>query len=250
MQTLEDQRVVVTGGSRGLGLGIVEALVARRAKVTVLARDPDRLAEVQRRLGVGVAVGDVSDPEVAERVLREIKPSVLVLNAGASPPIGRIHELTWEAFSRVWNTDVKAGLHWIQAALRLPLPSGSRVVIGSSGAAIAGSPLSGGYAGAKRMLWLMASYANLAAADLGLDIKFQAVVPRQMIGETELGRAGAEAYARRKGVSVEAFLAGFGAPLTAKQVGEHVATLLTDARYEAGVAFGIKGDLGLHSLDS
>jgi D-arabinose 1-dehydrogenase-like Zn-dependent alcohol dehydrogenase len=93
MQTLEDQRVVVTGGSRGLGLGIVEALVARRAKVTVLARDPDRLAEVQRRLGVGVAVGDVSDPDVAERVIREIKPSVLVLNAGTSPALGRIHEL-------------------------------------------------------------------------------------------------------------------------------------------------------------
>jgi NADP-dependent 3-hydroxy acid dehydrogenase YdfG len=224
--------------------------VARKARVTIVARNADRLAEVQRRLGVGVAMGDVSDPDVAERVIREIKPSVLVLNAGASPPLGRIDELTWDAFSRVWNTDVKAGLHWIQAALRLPLPGGSRVVLGSSGAAIAGSPLSGGYAGAKRMLWLMASYANVAAGDLGLDIKFQALVPRQMIGETELGRAGAEVYARRKGVSVEAFLAGFGAALTPKQVGEHVATLLTDARYEAGVAFGIKGDLGLHSLDS
>jgi NAD(P)-dependent dehydrogenase (short-subunit alcohol dehydrogenase family) len=250
MQTLEDQRVVVTGGSRGLGLGIVEALVARRANVTVVARDPGRLSEVQRRLGVGVAVGDVSDPDVAERVIREVKPSVLVLNAGASPALGRIDELTWDAFSRVWNTDVKAGLHWIQAAIRLPLPRGSRVVIGSSGAAIAGSPLSGGYAGAKRMLWLMASYANLAATDLGLDIKFQTVLPRQIIGDTELGRAAAEAYARRKGVSLEAFLAGFGAALTPAQVGEQVATLLTDARYEAGVAFGIKGDLGLHSLDA
>jgi NAD(P)-dependent dehydrogenase (short-subunit alcohol dehydrogenase family) len=250
MQTLEDQRVVVTGGSRGLGLGIVEALVARRANVTVVARDPGRLTEVQRRLGVGVAIGDVSDPDVAERVVREVKPTVLVLNAGASPALGRIDELTWEAFSRVWNTDVKAGLHWIQAAIRLPLPRGSRVVIGSSGAAIAGSPLSGGYAGAKRMLWLMASYANLAATDLGLGIKFQTVVPRQIIGDTELGRAAAETYARRKGVAVEAFLAGFGAALTPAQVGEHVATLLTDARYEAGVAFGITGDLGLHSLDA
>lgn len=121
---------------------------------------------------------------------------------------------------------------------------------GTSGAAIGGSPLSGGYAGAKRMLWLMASYANTSSGDLGLGIKFQALVPRQMIGETDLGRGGAEAYAKRKGISLEAFLASFGAPLTPRQVGEHVVTLLTDARYEAGVAFGIKGDQGIHSLDS
>ena len=38
MQTLERQRVLVTGGSRGLGVGVLEALVARGAEVTVLAR--------------------------------------------------------------------------------------------------------------------------------------------------------------------------------------------------------------------
>lgn len=249
MQTLKDQRAVVTGGSRGLGLGIVEALVARGANVTVVARDPARLADVKHRLGVGVATGDVADPAVAERVLREVRPSVLVLNAGAAPAMGPIHTQTWEAFSAVWDTDVKAGLHWIQAALRLPLPRGSRVVLGSSGAAIAGSPLSGGYAGAKRMLWLMASYANASSEELGVGIKFQAVLPRQIIGDTALGRAAAEAYARRKGVTLEAFLAGFGAPLAPAQVGEHVATLLTDPRYESGVAFGLKSDVGIHSLD-
>jgi len=41
--TLEGQEVVVTGGSRGLGLGIVEALVAQKAHVTVVARDPERI---------------------------------------------------------------------------------------------------------------------------------------------------------------------------------------------------------------
>jgi hypothetical protein len=86
--------------------------------------------------------------------------------------------------------------------------------------------------------------------ELGLGIKFQVVVPRQIIADTELGRSGAAAYAKRKGVSIEAFLANFGAPLTPAQVGEHVATLLTDARYESGTAFGLKGDLGIHSLDS
>lgn len=157
--------MVVTGGSRGLGLGMVEALLARRADVTVVARDPERLADVKRRLGVGVVQGDVTDPALADRVVREIKPTVLLLHAGVVPVMGPIHELTWEAFSTAWNADVKAGLHWIQAAIRLPLPGGSRVVISSSGAAIAGSPLSGGYAGAKRMQWLMAGYANQAATE-------------------------------------------------------------------------------------
>ena len=46
MQDLKDQRVIVTGGSSGLGLGVVEALVARRANVMVVARDAQRLAEV------------------------------------------------------------------------------------------------------------------------------------------------------------------------------------------------------------
>jgi NAD(P)-dependent dehydrogenase (short-subunit alcohol dehydrogenase family) len=250
MQTLKDQRVVVTGGSRGLGLGIVEALVARNANVTVVARDPGRLADVKHRLGVGIAPGDVADPALAERVVREIRPTVIVLNAGVPPAMAPIHEQTWEAFSAVWNTDVKAGLYWIQSALRLPLARGSRVLITSSGAAVSGSPLSGGYAGAKRMLWMMASYANGVSDELGLGIKFQTILPRQLIGDTELGRAGATAYAQRKGVSLEAFLAGFGTPMSPAQVGEHVVTLLTDARYEAGTAFGLKGDLGIHSLDA
>ena len=47
MQSLEGRRVLVTGGSRGLGLGITEALVAQGARVTVLARDAARLAEVK-----------------------------------------------------------------------------------------------------------------------------------------------------------------------------------------------------------
>jgi NAD(P)-dependent dehydrogenase (short-subunit alcohol dehydrogenase family) len=250
MKNLEGVKAVVTGGSRGLGLGIVEALLGRKAQVTVVARDAARLDEVAKRLGVSVVSGDIADETLARSVLGDVRPSVLVLNAGAKPGLGLLHEQSWEGFSRTWDSDVKAGFHWVQAALRLPLPRGSRVLLGSSGAAIGGSPLSGGYAGAKRMLWLMAQYANVSAKELDLGITFQAIIPQQMIGDTELGRAGAEGYAKRKGVSVETFLAGFGAPMSSKQVGEHVATILTDSKYETGVAFGLKGDSGISSLDA
>jgi NAD(P)-dependent dehydrogenase (short-subunit alcohol dehydrogenase family) len=215
METLKGQKAVVTGGSRGLGLGIVEALVAQQARVTVVARDLERLAEVSKRLGVDVARGDVTDERLARSVLRDVRPSVLVLNAGATPPMDPLHEMTWENFSRVWNVDVKAGFHWVQEAILLPLPRGSRVIIGSSGAAVNGSSLSGSYAGAKRMLWFMADYANGVAKNL--DLRFQAILPLQIIGDTELGRTAAEAYARIRGVSLETFLASSGAAAAAAQ---------------------------------
>ncbi|MEP6874177.1 MAG: SDR family oxidoreductase, partial [Burkholderiales bacterium] len=219
------------------------------ARVTVVARDPERLADVSTRLGVDVIAGDITDGGLARRVLHEVRPFVLVLNAGATPPMGALDELNWEDFSRAWDVDVKAGFHWLQEALRLPLPPGSRVIIGSSGAAVNGSPLSGSYAGAKRMLWLLAGYANGIAAERDLDIRFQAILPQQIIGDTDLGRAAAEAYARRKGVSPQAFLATFGAPMSPRQVGDHVVALLTNPRYTTGVAFGLKGDRGIVPLD-
>lgn len=149
---VKDKTVVVTGGSRGLGLGVVEALVARGANVTVVARYADALASVAARCGVATIRADVTDEEAARRIVADVAPDILVLNAGATPRMGRLDQLTWEDFSSVWETDVKAGLYWLKAALNQPLAPGSRVLVGSSGAAQNGSPLSGGYAGAKRML--------------------------------------------------------------------------------------------------
>jgi hypothetical protein len=88
------------------------------------------------------------------------------------------------------------------------------------------------------------------ARQLDLGIRFQAIVPQQIIGETELGRKAGEAYAKSKGVSVEAFFAGFGASMPPRKVGDNVVSILTDPRYATGVAFGMKGDLGIVSLDA
>lgn len=248
MQSLEGRRVIVTGGTRGVGLGIVEALVARHAKVTVLARDADRLATVARRLGVDARRGDVADEALARSLVAELRPEVVVFNAGAPVAMAPLHQITWEQFRSTWELDVKAGLYWIQQCLRLPLAPGSRVIVTASGAALQGSPLSGGYAGAKRMLWFMAEYANGVSAELGLGIHFQVLVQRQII-DTDLGRAAAEVYAAKKGVSVEQFFAGFGAPMTPREIGEHVAAVLTDPAHARTVAFSVKGDTGLRSLD-
>jgi NAD(P)-dependent dehydrogenase (short-subunit alcohol dehydrogenase family) len=50
--SLKDKTIVVTGGSRGLGLGLVEALVDQGAKVTVVARGADALRSVSARHGL------------------------------------------------------------------------------------------------------------------------------------------------------------------------------------------------------
>src|SRR5439155_13528562 len=98
----------ITGGSRGLGLGLVEALVAEGAKVTVVARGADALDAVKARLGVDTISADVTDRAAANRILADIKPDILALNAGASPRMGRLNQLSWEDFSVAWETDVKA----------------------------------------------------------------------------------------------------------------------------------------------
>jgi NADP-dependent 3-hydroxy acid dehydrogenase YdfG len=196
-----------------------------------------------------VISADITDEREAYRILSEVSPEVLVLNAGAKPPMGRLDQLNWADFSATWETDVKAGLYWMQAALKTPLKSGSRVLVGSSGAAQNGSPLSGGYAGAKRMLWLMAKYANSISMQNKLGIRFQAIVPQQMIGDTGVGDAGADAYARASGIAREEFLARFGAPMPPRDFGEKVVSVLEDPKYADGVVFGLKGDTGVTMIE-
>jgi NAD(P)-dependent dehydrogenase (short-subunit alcohol dehydrogenase family) len=247
--SLKDKTIVVTGGSRGLGLGLVEALVDRGAKVTVVARGRAALAAVEQRLGVDVVPADITDEGAAQRILADVRPDILVLNAGATPPMGRLDQMSWADFTTPWETDVKGGLYWMQAALNVPLAPGAQVLVASMGGAREGSPLSGGYAGAKHMLWLMAKYANGVAEQKGLGIRFQVVVPLQMIAGTGVGDAGSGAYARAMGVEREAFLARFGAPMPPRRYGDHLVAVLDDPRYAKGFAFGLKGDTGITVLE-
>jgi NAD(P)-dependent dehydrogenase (short-subunit alcohol dehydrogenase family) len=247
--TLANKTILVTGGSRGLGLGIVEVLAEQGARLIVVARDRAALAAVENRFGVATISADISEAGAASRILAEARPDILVLNAGATPRMGRLDQLSWEDFSATWEIDVKAGLYWLQAALSLPLKPGSRVLVGSSGAAVNGSPMSGGYAGAKHMLRLMAKYANGIAKEKALGIRFQAILPLQIVGGTGVGDEASSAYGETLGLSREAYLARFGAPLPPRRFGEYVAALLTDPQYEIGVAFGIKGDTGITVLE-
>jgi NAD(P)-dependent dehydrogenase (short-subunit alcohol dehydrogenase family) len=247
--SLDGRKVVVTGGSRGLGLGLVEALVAHGASVTVVARDPYALESVRARLSVATISADVTDETAAHRILAEVRPDIVVLNAGTPPRMARLDQTSWAEFTAPWETDVKAGLFWLQAALNLPLEPTSRVLVVSSGAAVSGSPMSGGYGGAKRMLWFMASYANGISRQKDLGVRFQVIVPQQMVLGTGIGDAGANAYARAMSIEPEAFVSRFGAPMLPREFGEKVVCVLDDPTYAEGLAFGIKGDTGVTILE-
>ncbi len=161
MTELSGKTALVVGGSRGFGRGIADALLAAGAAVHVVARNPEPLAELERagRGRIGTTAADAADPEVSLRLLDEVKPNIVILNAGASPQLEPIYRQTWESFSINWNSDVRIAFHWLRQILLTPLPPGSQVVAMSSGAALRGSPISGGYAGAKATIRFIAQYA-------------------------------------------------------------------------------------------
>jgi hypothetical protein len=98
------------------------------------------------------------------------------------------------------------------------------------------------------MLWMMTNYANGVSAQNKLGIRFQAIVPQQMIGDTGVGDAGANAYASSMGIGRDEFLARFGTPMPPREFGENV-SVLEDPKYAEGLVFGLKGDTGITVLE-
>jgi hypothetical protein len=137
----------------------------------------------------------------------------------------------------------------LQAALALPLRAGSTVAVVSSGAAIAGSPLSGGYAGAKRMQWLMAEYAQEVSDAKKLDIRFLAVLPRQLIVDTEIGKTAATNYGAAQGLSAAEFLKRrWNVPLDADRVGAAIVSGLRGGIANGVTAIAVSGE-GVEALE-
>jgi NAD(P)-dependent dehydrogenase (short-subunit alcohol dehydrogenase family) len=240
---------VVTGASRGFGAAIAAALVGEGYQVVGVARTADALADMHRELGTAFipVVADAAAEETAATVIERYQPALLVLNAGATPAVGPIHEQSWESFSRNWQVDTQHAFHWIVAALRRPLAPGSLVVAISSGAAVGGSPMSGGYSGAKAMIRFLAGYGADESRRAGLGIGFVTVLP-QLTPATELGAAGVAAYAQRQGIDTATFAAAFEPLLTPAIVGAEIARLCqdTDERDEHRV-YQLNGH-GLHAL--
>jgi NAD(P)-dependent dehydrogenase (short-subunit alcohol dehydrogenase family) len=246
-EDLSGKTTIVVGASRGLGRGIATAFAEAGARVVAVARTKATFPQPANGAGrIRLEVADASDATVAGSLLDRYEPEAIILVAGASPLPRPLQHHTWETFSVNWHSDVRIAFHWLREALLKPLQPGSRVVVISSGAALAGSPLSGGYAGAKATQRFITAYAQDEAKRAGLGITFTAVLPR-ITPLTELGAPAVRAYAARSGQSQEEYLGQFGEPLSPEVAGAAVVQLVRADAATASPGYLLSGD-GLHEL--
>jgi NAD(P)-dependent dehydrogenase (short-subunit alcohol dehydrogenase family) len=164
-------------------------------------------------------------------------PDVVVLCGGAPRAIAPLPELDWRDFSRIWDADVKASFLFCKASLLLPLPAGATIMLISSGPGIGGSPISGGYAGAKRMQMFIANYCQREFERRSLGLRFIALVPARPMPDTESGMKAVEAYAKYLGISVEEQMKRTGKPQSAQDVADAVVSFSANPRQGQGNVF-------------
>ena len=226
MNDLLGKTTVVVGASRGLGRGIARKFAEDGAAVVAVARTAPALAELAATsANIRTETADAADANVAQILLAQYEPQILILVAGAVPGMSPLQDQTWDTFSVNWHTDVKIAFTWLREALRKPLAPGSRVVVVSSGAAVNGSPASGGYAGAKATQRFIAQYAQEESRRAGLDLTITAVMP-SMTPFGEVGKEGIRAYAARSGHTENDFLEQQGALLTPEIAGSALVELV------------------------
>jgi 3-oxoacyl-[acyl-carrier protein] reductase len=227
MNDLSSKTTLVVGASRGLGLGVVTAFAQAGAPVVAVSRTTTTFPDPATKAGgIQTEVADGADPTVPATLLDRYRPRNLVLVAGASPHTRPLHQQTWETFSVNWETDVRLTFQWLREVLLTPLEPGSRVIVFSSGAAIGGSPLTGGYAGAKATQRFITGYAQDEANRAGLDLTFTAVLPGLTPGHsgpaaplTGVGEPATKAYAARAGRTLDEFVHDMGPLLTPEIAG-------------------------------
>lgn len=130
---------LITGSSSGIGLALVEQLLARGARVAATLRRPDTLHPLQARYGQQLWLGqlDVTDPDAVRRVMQQAfahfgRIDVVVSNAGYAL-FGAGEEVTDEQIERQLQTNLTGSIQVIRACLaHLREQGGGRVLQVSS----------------------------------------------------------------------------------------------------------------------
>jgi NAD(P)-dependent dehydrogenase (short-subunit alcohol dehydrogenase family) len=184
VKRFEGKVAIVTGASRGIGLGIAERLVAEGAKVTITARKQEALDEAVAQLGgrdVALAVAGKGDDaeHQGDAVTQTIETfgglDLLVNNTGINPVYGPMIELDLEAARKIVEVNVLAALSWTQQAYRSRMREhGGAVVNVASVAGLKPAPGIGFYGASKAML---THVTQELAVELGPSIRVNAVAP-------------------------------------------------------------------------
>jgi NAD(P)-dependent dehydrogenase (short-subunit alcohol dehydrogenase family) len=240
MSKLAGKNVVILGATGGVGATIVRRVVAEEARALAVARGRTALDRLRSEVaGLDVLALDASTEDAPAAVFDAMRPDVLVVCGGARPPAAPINEMTWSQFSANWETDVKMSFNFCKAALEVPLRRGSTVILISSGAGLGGSPISGGYAGAKRTQMFIANYSQKESVRLQLGIRFVALVPSMIMPDTNLGRFAVEGYAKYLGIPVADFVSSMKFPQTPDDVATAIIELISSPTVRPGNIFTV-----------
>lgn len=111
-------RIVVTGGSRGIGAATVRLLSARGDQVTFLyARNDEAAAAVARETGARAIRADVSDGDAVRAAFREVGDVDGLINCAGIAHQGLISQITEEEWDRLFAVNVRGIYHTVNAAL-------------------------------------------------------------------------------------------------------------------------------------
>lgn len=131
---LKNARILITGGSKGLGKATAELLSAAGARLMITARHEEPLRKVAAQIGAKAFVGDMAQPEDIRRLFDAVKSElggldVLINNAGIGGTFPTLEDLSLEEMEQVYRVNVFGVALATQHAAELFKAQGSGHVI-------------------------------------------------------------------------------------------------------------------------
>jgi NAD(P)-dependent dehydrogenase (short-subunit alcohol dehydrogenase family) len=186
---LSGATALVTGGSNGIGRGIVRALVDRGARVAVLdLAEHDAWREDDR---VVMIAGDVADPDVAtgavDQAIRRFGALDILVNDAAAYPDALITTMPVDDWRRVFDVNVTGPFCTMQAFARhrIAVGGGGSIVNITTGSVQSPRPAGGAYSASKAALETLTKVAALELGPHGIRANVVAPGYVDVRGETD-----------------------------------------------------------------